>query len=613
MRKAEKKQAGGSGREREISLSLKLNTLIAVIILIVSAVLVTISYDSFSKTAYIPYTEKLLEAEKRLTDSSEDPLSNVVLLYQTTELPGFDEARSETVRTQDPNALNEFLLQYGIEPKTGRLTRVEELMKPVVDEDGNVHMADAIDMMQYWNNLGLGLTYFVSDLGITRIQIVVERETGGYLDLLKMGGSMDSFMGTTILSYGNKTEHAEAVELYLAQKEHKPFFLSVEDRTELVRVTPMERDGLRFYLIFSADVTATEEAQTAFLRRSLLLVGLMTVAAITVMVFLLRRMTVKPLKALTRAATNFAAGGEGVRREEIAELDIRSKDEIGTLYREIRSMQGRIIDSTERITRMTAEKQRISTELELATRIQTDMLPNVFPPFPERKEFDVYALMDPAKEVGGDFYDFFLVDEDHLALVIADVSGKGVPAALFMMISKIMVQDRVKSGLSPAQALRQVNEAILENNSEDMFVTVWLGVLELSTGKLTAANAGHEYPVVMEPGGSFTLFKDPHGFVVGAMPGMKYREYELRLAPGAKLFVYTDGVPEAANEEAELFGTARLQAALNDAAAGTPEQILRQVRAAVDAFVGRAEQFDDLTMLCLEYRGTEERPSRGEA
>ena len=276
-------------------------------------------------------------------------------------------------------------------------------------------------------------------------------------------------------------------------------------------------------------------------------------------------------------------------------------------------MQGRIIDSTERITRMTAEKQRISTELELATRIQTDMLPNVFPPFPERKEFDVYALMDPAKEVGGDFYDFFLVDEDHLALVIADVSGKGVPAALFMMISKIMVQDRVKSGLSPAQALRQVNEAILENNSEDMFVTVWLGVLELSTGKLTAANAGHEYPVVMEPGGSFTLFKDPHGFVVGAMPGMKYREYELRLAPGAKLFVYTDGVPEAANEEAELFGTARLQAALNDAAAGTPEQILRQVRAAVDAFVGRAEQFDDLTMLCLEYRGTEAQPSRGEA
>ena len=602
MAKAEKRQKNSSGGEREISLSLKLNTLIAVIVLIVSAVLVTISYDSFTRTAYIPYAEKLDEAEKRLTQSKENPLSEVKKLYLTTELPGFDEARSETLRTGDPEALREFLSQYAIDPETEQLIRVEELEKPIPNEDGTVHMTDTFDMMLNWDNLSLGMTYFVSDLGLARIRIVAERETGGYVDLLEMGGSMSSFAENTILSYGNQTERSEPVEIYLAQSEHSAFFLPVGDRTEMVKVTPMEQDGLRYYLLFSCDVTATEAAQTAFLRRSLLLVGLMTLAAITVMLFLLRRMTVKPLKELTRAATNFAAGGEGVRREEIAELNIRTKDEIGTLYREIRSMQTRIIDSTEHITQMTAEKQRISTELDLATRIQADMLPSRFPAFPDRTEFDLYAVMDPAKEVGGDFYDFFLVDDDHLALVIADVSGKGIPAALFMMVSKIITKNLAKSGLSPAHALGQLNEQLLENNSEDMFVTVWLGVLELSTGKLTAANAGHEYPFVLRPGAGFQIFKDPHGFVVGTMPGMKYRDYVLELAAGSKLFVYTDGVPEATDAGLELFGSERLLAALNESAEEAPEGILRHVRERIDAFVGEAEQFDDLTMLCLEYR-----------
>ena len=266
-------------------------------------------------------------------------------------------------------------------------------------------------------------------------------------------------------------------------------------------------------------------------------------------------------------------------------------------------MQDRILADADSLTRMTAEKERIATELDLATRIQTDMLPNIFPAFPNRKDFDIYATMDPAKAVGGDFYDFFLVDQDQLALVIADVSGKGIPAALFMMISKIMLQDRTKTGLSPAKVLEQVNAEILENNNEDMFVTVWLGVLELSTGKLIAANAGHEYPFVTMPDGSFALFKDPHGFVLASMPDMKYQNYELQLVPGSKLFVYTDGVPEATNAAMELFGSERLLAALNECAGEKPEKILRHVRESVDAFVGEAEQFDDLTMLCLEYKG----------
>ena len=250
-----------------------------------------------------------------------------------------------------------------------------------------------------------------------------------------------------------------------------------------------------------------------------------------------------------------------------------------------------------------AKRERLENELQMAAQIQASMLPRTFPAFPERKEFDLFASMDPAKEVGGDFYDFFLIDEDHLGLVIADVSGKGIPAALFMMVSKAMLKNSALSGQSPAAVLESVNRQVCENNQEDMFVTVWLGVLEISTGRLTAANAGHEYPALKAPDGGFALYKDKHGLVVGGMDDMIYQEYELRLTPGAKLFVYTDGIPEATNRDNELFGTERMLAALNQNGDADPEELLQSVRRAVDSFVGNAEQFDDLTMLCLEYRG----------
>ena len=246
---------------------------------------------------------------------------------------------------------------------------------------------------------------------------------------------------------------------------------------------------------------------------------------------------------------------------------------------------------------------RIESELNLATRIQADMLPNIYPAFPGRPEFDIYATMDPAKEVGGDFYDFFLVDDDHLCMVMADVSGKGVPAALFMMASKIILANNAMMGKSPAQILNDTNAAICSNNREEMFVTVWIGILEISTGKLVAANAGHEYPILKHADGQFELFKDKHGVMIGAMDGAKYREYELQLEPGSKLFLYTDGVTEATDAEKHLFGTERMLAALNHQdTTANPEQVLKNVRSAVDGFVKEAEQFDDLTMLCMEYK-----------
>ena len=283
--------------------------------------------------------------------------------------------------------------------------------------------------------------------------------------------------------------------------------------------------------------------------------------------------------------------------------EIRSRNEIGELSEDVVKLTRELDQYMGRMESITAERERITTELALATRLQAAFLPHDFPPFPDRPEFELYASMDPAREVGGDFYDYYLIDEDHLCLVMADVSGKGVPAALFMMVCKIILQSCAMLGRSAAETLAKTNEAICSNNQEEMFVTVWLGILEISTGRLTAANAGHEYPVLKRPDGSFELLKDKHGLVIGVMDSAKYREYELTLEPGAKLFLYTDGVPEATNAEERMFGMERMLRALNTEPEAAPARILQNVSAAVTDFVKDAEQFDDLTMLCMEYRG----------
>ena len=243
------------------------------------------------------------------------------------------------------------------------------------------------------------------------------------------------------------------------------------------------------------------------------------------------------------------------------------------------------------------------TELKMASDIQGSMLPHVFPPFPEREEFELYASMDPAREVGGDFYDYFLIDDRHLAVLIADVSDKGVPAALFMMSSKNMINYRAQQGGTPAEILTDVNAHIAKDNKASMFVTIWMGILDLTSGVLICTNAGHEYPAICGADGIFRIFRDKHGMMVGAMAGVKYRDYEIVLDPGDKIFVYTDGVPEANNAAGEIYGMSRLETALNRTAGESPEAILHNIRDDVDAFVNGAKQFDDQTMLCLEYKG----------
>lgn len=317
----------------------------------------------------------------------------------------------------------------------------------------------------------------------------------------------------------------------------------------------------------------------------------------------LRRSLLKPLEIISKEASRFAA--ENVSTGTKLTEKIRNHDEIGQLAVSIDQMEEQIHDYVDRITNITAEKERMKTELSLAARIQADLLPGTFPAFPDRHEFDIYASMDPAKEVGGDFYDFFFVDEDHLCMLVADVSGKGIPAALFMMLSKTILTNIAMMQKSPAEVLEKTNDAICFNNREEMFVTVWLGILELSTGKMTAANAGHEYPVLKKPNADFELLMDKHGFVIGGMENIKYREYEMQIEPGTKLFLYTDGLPEAMDSHEELFGIERMMDALNESLDLSAQEILVHVRKRVDEFVGEAPQFDDLTMLCMEYRGPE--------
>ena len=331
-------------------------------------------------------------------------------------------------------------------------------------------------------------------------------------------------------------------------------------------------------------------------------VGVIMAMAMMIYYFSVRRRMIRPLETLKEAVSGIV---DNLDRKESIRIDVHTGDEIETVARSIEEMDEKLRSYIDENSRITAEKERVNTELALATRIQADMLPSIFPAFPERMEFNIYASMTPAKEVGGDFYDFFFVDHDHFVLVMADVSGKGVPAAMFMMMVKSMIQTQALSGHSPKEVLENVNQQICSNNREDMFISVWIGIIDLRNGSMTAANAGHEYPIFKEPNGEFEVLKDKHGFVIGGMEGVKYTEYELQMEPGAKIFVYTDGVPEATDCHFDLFGMERTLAALNSAAGDDSEHILQAVEDAVADFVGKAEQFDDLTMLCFEYKGPE--------
>ncbi len=304
---------------------------------------------------------------------------------------------------------------------------------------------------------------------------------------------------------------------------------------------------------------------------------------------LVDRMVVRNLKRVNRSLNRITEG----HLDEV--VSVRSSAEFSELSDDINQTVAALrgyIDEAER---------RMEKDLKLAADIQDAALPKNFNL--NRSDFSIYAIMDPAKEVGGDFYDYFFVDSNTLAMVIADVSGKSVPAAMFMMRSKTAIKNFARSGNDPGELLTKVNSVLCEGNDAGMFVTVWLGIIDLHTGHMRCANAGHEYPVIKRAGGDYVLMKDKHSLALAAMEGLRVKDYELQLNPGDRVFVYTDGVPEAINEQNEAYGTERLVAKLNTLKDAPEEETLKGVREDTEAFAGKAEQFDDITMLGFTYLG----------
>ncbi len=373
---------------------------------------------------------------------------------------------------------------------------------------------------------------------------------------------------------------------------------------------PLEQEGgngpYAFLLVdVSVDIILAR-ARSFILQITVALLVLTSLIA-RIMTMRIRKTLIQPINSITEAALKYAADKKAGVKEtnHFSSLQIRTGDELENLSLVMGDMEKDLAENEENLMRIREEKERISTELNLATRIQLAMLPGVFPPYPDRREFDIYAMMHPAREVGGDFYDFFLIDDDHLCLIMADVSGKGIPAALFMMISMTILKSCAMLGRSAGEILSKANEAICTNNPEGMFFTAWIGILEISTGRLTTANAGHEYPAFRMPDGRFELIKKKHGCVIGGFEDEIYEEFEFTLEPGSAVFVYTDGVPEAMREDRSMYGMDRMLEALNEDPGADPAKLLKNVERSVGAFVCGAERSDDITMLSIRYFGPE--------
>ena len=559
-------------KPKRIPLAVKVNIVIMVMILSVSVLLILISESTYQKSVFRPYFRKLENPEIPLEELK--PTVQEFMPYLGTE--ELNQILSESDEVKREIALSQWFLA-----------------KPSLDEE------PSFSMMDDWLFFKIALQEIQKKGDKHEISCYAEKNGKRY-SICTVWDNEDGYMESLINFGMQMSESVPAEKDYLSPK-----YLEEDGKTLLVRSIPLtlENDGQAWFRL-SYNLTEELREHRYFLIRSILLTIGVTLLASVITGLVMRRYILNPVRTLAKETKEFVPEEDGTySRERIGRAEIRSNDEIGDLSRDIRTMQENIVTNTESLARMTAEKERAATELELAARIQADALPNIFPAFPDHGEFDIFAGMTPAKEVGGDFYDFFLIDETHLGIVMADVSDKGVPAALFMMSAKSLIRTYAKMDMSPAQVMQAVNDRICENNRELMFVTVWFGILDLSTGRITAVNAGHELPALMPAGGRFDLIREKPGIMIGARKGIRCREQEIDLAPGAKIFLYTDGIPDAHNPAGKMFGEERMVWALNEGCEKSPEELLRHMKKAIDGFVQDGAQFDDLTMLCLEYKG----------
>ena len=355
--------------------------------------------------------------------------------------------------------------------------------------------------------------------------------------------------------------------------------------------------------LYILDMKEVRNYLNSFLINMFLISFCIIVVTMAAYIVFVRKTITRPISRLADFTQEITESG----KFENQRITMKTGDEIEALSDSFNFMMEELENYIANLSKVTAEKERIGTELDIARNIQASMLPCIFPAFPDRKEFDIYATMTPAKEVGGDFYDFFMVDETHLAIVMADVSGKGVPAALFMVIGKTLIKDHTTSGRDLGEVFSTVNNLLCEANSEGLFITAFEGVLDLVTGEFCFVNAGHEMPFICKSGGSFEAYKIRPGFVLAGFEDMNYKAGSMTLDVGDMIFQYTDGVTEATNVENQLYGMERLEQVLNRVKDRVPSEILPEVKKDIDAFVGEAPQFDDITMLCVEYKAKMEK------
>ena len=574
--KTDKDMTENNNRKKHGSLSLatKANILIVVITLGISLSLIAISDRAYRNAAIQPYYERL-----DTIDINTDGLT----LYMDHFLPflGTDELRKvkETTLAHNSRLIEWMSGKPSLNPQNPTIPKTE-------------------NMFTDWYQLNMNLYRFMEFAGFDDICTEIVKNNKVYritvCDAVEETYSSDSDFGLE-----------ESFLPLPAEDFESPKMIQVKDAYMLVCCRRFKLNNGEGRIWMTIDLSEQLLTHGEFLRNSIIYVLVLTTAISLISMSLMHRYIITPIRKITKAAQVFVADENGqYSRDKISQVEVNSRDELQYLNEEMRSMQTRIVDNTEHLTQLTIEKERLNGELNMANQIQTGFLPRITSQFKDRREFRMYASMKPAKEVGGDFYDFFFIDDDHLVLSIADVSGKGIPAALFMMITKAILKNNAHIGKTPAEILELTNDAIYANNRMEMFVTIWLGILEISSGKLIAANAGHEYPAVYDKAdGKFDLYNDPHGFIIGGMDEVQYKNYELMLNPGDKLFVYTDGVMEAKNDQGEQYGKVRVTDTLNSVNDQGPEEIIGAVYDSLYNFMGESEQFDDITMLCLEYLG----------
>ena len=552
-------------KNRVASLRFKTVAVIILAALILSVIAVTISYHVYSNTMDAHY--KTLTSNLAKTAASQLDADSLLRYYDEVKQIGeYDEEKyqnDETYRAEYDAKANAL--------KDEEYLRMLNILFDIKDSNGITYL-------------------YVQKLDGDKCTYIMDADTSDEQCQL---GTTHGVSGPT-----KETEHPEeGIPAFITNDTYGWLCTSMEP----VR----DSDGNPVALV-GVDVSMDDimEDRANYLRSVLAIMSISVILLIVVILFVIVKALINPINMLSKAARSFIQDRDSEKNDDsaISKLNIRTGDEVETLCDSVKQMERDINSYIANLTAVTAEKERIGAELNVATQIQADMLPRIFPAFPERKEFDLYASMNPAKEVGGDFYDFFLVDDDHIALVMADVSGKGVPAALFMVIAKTLIKNRAQLGESPSEILKNVNDQLCEGNEAELFVTVWLAIIEISTGKGVAANAGHEHPALRRADGKYELITYRHSPAVASMEGMRFREHTFELHPGDRLFVYTDGVPEAMNANDELFGTDRMLDALNRDPDASPEELLHTVRNDIDAFVGDAPQFDDITMMSFYYK-----------